>query len=101
MKSRTTRTMRYFNALKTKFDNVDDFAIDELKEDIESQKVRHFGFTNFCQNGKFYTCDLLDKKFKKDENYLIFQEEYMYDSFCGYLAYPLKNGKYWVVSFKD
>ncbi len=93
--------MRYFNALKKEFHNVDDNAIDELKEDIENQKIKHFGFANFSKNGEFYTCNLLSEKFTKVKNYLVFQEEYMYDSFCGYLAYPLKNGKYWVVSFKD
>ncbi|MDL0088508.1 hypothetical protein [Campylobacter gastrosuis] len=102
MKSRTTRTMRYFNALKKEFDSVDDNTIDELREEIENQKIRHFDFATFSKSGEFYTCDLPSIKFtKQDENYLVSQEEYAYDSFRGYLAYPLKNGKYWIVSFEE
>ena len=101
------KNFNFFLENAYKSENFDD-VVEDLKKMIDNDEVLHYDFADFnkiIENGKeYYTCSLLnDNILFEDEGsgYLVWQRQRSEDDFYGYMAYRLKNGKYWLLLYGE
>ena len=101
------KNFNFFLENAYKSENFDD-VVNDLRKMIDNDEVLHYDFADFnkiIENGKeYYTCSLLnDNILFEDEGsgYLVWQRQKGEDDFYGYIAYRLKNDKYWLLLFGE
>lgn len=101
------KNFNFFLKNAYKSENFDD-VVNDLRKMIDNDEVLHYDFADFnkiIENGKeYYTCSLLnDNILFEDEGsgYLVWQRQKAEDDFYGYIAYRLKNDKYWLLLFGE